>query len=201
MARHRKRKHHRARRRRGRVGAMALNPQQPVVKLAAVALGYFLAADPINSAIDKVVPDSIKTATDFKKYIPGAAEGGIGAMLLLSKRKPSLLKTVAGGVLAGAGLKRLLTTAGVITGYQAVPVIGASRRHRMAGYQSVPVVGVMTPPQLSGVPAQLQGYRVNGYQPNGSGMGVMGSAVNGVGNYDGLRGSGVTQGGSSGYLQ
>lgn len=195
---HRKRKtkhkHHKAR----RIGAMALNPNQPVIKLAAVALGYFLAADPLNSAIDKAVPVSISTATDFKKYIPGAVEGGIGALLLLSKKKPSLIKTGIGGILAGAALKRLLLQTGAITGYQATPVIGMARRHRMAGYQSVPVVGVTTPPQLSGkLPAQLEGYRVNGYRPHGSG--VMGS-INGVGHTDPFRGSGITYGDSSGYM-
>lgn len=192
---HKAKKHHRRR----RIGAMALNPSQPVVKLAAVALGYFLAADPINTALDKVIPAEITTATDFKKYIPGAAETGIGALLLMSKKKPSLIKTAAGGLLAGAGLKRLLKASGVITGYQATPVIGRMGRHRMAGYQSVPVVGVTTPPQLSGTPPQLQGYRVNGYIPHGSGVGVMGS-INGIGNTDHTRGSGINYGGSSGYM-
>lgn len=197
--------HHR---RRHRIGAMSLNPANPVLKLAAVGLGYFLAADPINSAIDKILPDSMKpdagTGTapgEMVKYVPGAVEVGLGAMFLLSKRRPSLIKTLASGVVAGAGLKRLLKASGVITGYQATPVIGRARHHRMAGYQSVPVVGLTTPPQLSGTPAQLEGYRVNGprlsgYVPHGSGVGVMG----GVGNYDSTKGSGINYGGSSGYM-
>lgn len=195
---HKRRKGHRGhkRHRRRRVGALALNPNRPEIKLAAVALGYFLLADQLNGAIDKVVPDSVKTATDFKKYIPGAAEAGLGAMLLMSKKKPSLIKTAAGGILAGAGLKRLLVQAGVVTGYQSVPVIGRMGRRRMAGYQSVPVIGA-TPPQLSGTPAQLQGYRVNGpgYVPHGSGVGVMGK----VGSFAD-KGSGITYSNSSGYM-
>lgn len=197
MAKHQK-KHKRRRRRGHRVGALALNPNQPVIQLAAAALGYFLAADPVNTALDKVIPDSIKNATDVKKYIPGAVETGIGAYLLLGKGRKTLVKTIVGGVAAGAGIKRLLKQAGVIQGYQAVPVVGTHRR-RMAGYQSVPVVGSSMPPQLSGTPAQLQGYRVNGpgYVPHGSG--VMGS-INGIGNFDGRNGSGITYGGSSGYM-
>jgi hypothetical protein len=199
LMRHNKRKGHRGHktRRRRRVGALALNPNRPEIKLAAIALGYFLLADQINGAIDKVVPDSIKTATDFKKYIPGAAEAGLGALLLTSKKKPSLIKTAAGGIIAGAGLKRLLVQAGVVTGYQAVPVIGRMGRRKMAGYQSVPVIGRM-PPQLSGTPAQLQGYGVNGYTPHGSGVGVMGK-VGSVGSFA-EKGSGVTYSNSSGYM-
>jgi hypothetical protein len=194
---HRRKKHTRRRHHRARVGA--LNPKQPVVQLAAVALGYFL-ADTINTSIDKVIPASISTATDFKKYIPGAVETGLGAYLLLSKGRASLIKTGIGGIVAGAGLKRLLVQAGVVTGYQAVPVIGTHHRRRMAGYQSVPVVGGI-PGQLQGVPVQLQGYRVNGpgYMPNGSGVPGM-NGINGIGNIDGRGGSGITYGGSSGYM-
>jgi hypothetical protein len=176
---------------------MALNPSQPIVQLGAVALGWFL-ADTINPAIDKVIPTSISTATDFKKYIPGAVQTGLGAYLVMSKSRRSIVKTAIGGVAAGSGLNRLLKQAGVITGYQAVPVIGRARR--MAGYQSVPVVGSAMPPQLSGVPAQLQGYRVNGYIPHGSGANSVMGAINGVGNLDGRNGSGITAGGSSGYM-
>lgn len=163
-----------------RVGAASLNPGSPIVKIAAIAAGYFLAADPINNAIDKA---NIKAATATEpagtrvgETIVMGAELGIGALLLMSKKKASFLKTVPGGLLAGAGLKRALKKFGVIKGYQSVPVIGGARR--MAGYQSTPVIGATRPAQLQGVPPQLSGYTpagsgVYGYTPSGSG--VMGS--------------------------
>lgn len=181
-----------------RVGA--LNPNSGVMKLAAVAVGYFL-ADTINGAIDKVLPASIVTPTDpasLMKYAPSAVQLGLGGFLLMSKGKASIVKTAGGGILAGAGLKRALRSAGVITGYQATPVIGRAQ-HRMAGYQSTPVIGNV-PAQLAGVPAQLQGYRVNGYTPAGSGvMGAVNSRYGADGNGSG---SGVTNSTdpSSGYM-
>jgi len=179
---------------RRKIGALSLNPGSPLVKIGSVAVGYLL-GDHINGAIDKMLPASVLTPTDPKsvvKYVPAAAQLGLGGLLVMSK-KPTLIKTAAGGIMAGAGLKRILKDTGVITGYQSVPVIGAARR-KMAGYQSVPVIGNV-PAQLQGIPAQLQGYRVNGagggYTPNGSG--VMGSV-------DG-NGSGLLTHGSSGYMQ
>lgn len=151
----------------------ALNPSSSMVKLASLAAGYFI-GDTVNDQINKFAPASIVSPTDPKSimaYAIPAAELGIGGMLLLSKKKQGMLKTVAGGILAGAGLKAMLKKAGIIAGYQSVPVIG--------GYQSVPVVGSV-PNMLTGaspysgvVPNQLSGYRVNGYRPNGSR--VMGS--------------------------
>jgi len=119
-------------RRRRRVGA--LSPSSPMVKIGAVALGYFLTAIPVNGMIDKV------SAGKLDSKIIGAGEVGLGALLLLSK-KPSLIKTIAGGVAAGAGVKRLLSSFGIgpaatipaVTGYGKVPVIG--------GYGQVPVIG------------------------------------------------------------
>ena len=168
------------------IGAM-LNPKSPLVKLAAIAGGYLM-ADTINEQLDKLVPASLTTATaatattpakaatlsaDTKDKILMAGELGLGALLML-KGKASVVKDIAGGVLAGAGLKRALVSFDIIkpegvTGYQSVPVIG--------GYQKVPVIGNV-PAQLQGTiaskPAQLQGYRVNGYASQGSGA-VMGS--------------------------
>ena len=90
----------------------------------------------------------------------------------------------------GAGIRRALSVMGIMSGYQAVPVIG---RHRMAGYQNTPVLGGV-PPQLSGRPAQLQGFRVNGYRPTGSGvMGGIGAIAEGAG-------SGITNSGGGGYM-
>jgi hypothetical protein len=116
-------------------------------------------------------------------------EIGLGGLLLLSKKK-SMPMTIAGGILAGAGLKLALKKTGIISGYQSVPVIGANR-HRMAGYQSVPVLGnTGMPPQLAGkLPGQLQGFRVNGYGSQGSGV------MNGAG-----QGSGLMKE-STGYMQ
>lgn len=164
---HKKRKHHY---RRHRIGAASLNPSSPVVQLGSTAVGYFVTADPINGAIDKMntkpATATEPATTRLNPKIVGIAEAGLGALLIFGKKK-TVIKTVAGGLLAGAGLKRLLHEFGVISGYQAVPVIGGVRR-KMAGYQSVPVIGGM-PPQLAGA-AQLQGYRVNGYTPAGSGV-------------------------------
>lgn len=161
-----------------RVGAASLNPGSPIVKLAAIAAGYFLTADPVNTAIDKANTKAA-TATEpagtrVGETVVMGGELGLGALLLLSKSKnktTGLIKTAAGGVLAGAGLKRALKKFGVIKGYQSVPVIGS---RRMAGYQSVPVIGGV-PGQLQGVPPQLNGYRsagsgVNGYTSQGSGV-------------------------------
>lgn len=175
MARHRKRahkKHHR--RRMSGIGA-ALSPKSPVVMIAAVAAGYFL-ADTINTQTDKLLPTSMApSSTGAAGWVAPAAKIGLGALLLLGK-KPSLIKAIPGGILAGAGLKQALVKTGVVTGYQSVPVIG---RH-MAGYQSVPVIGKM-PAQLTGyrvngMPGQLTGYRVNG---DTKVMGSIGSTVPG----------------------
>lgn len=172
-----KRKHKKTSRRRRMSGMGAINPSSPIVKLAALAAGYFL-GDTINAQIDKVLPASLLSTSSAAgvpdtamKYAVPAVEVGIGGALLMSKKK-SMVKVVVGGVLAGAGLRKGLKAAGIVSGYQAVPVIG---RRRVAGYQSVPVIGAV-PNQLSGgasryagpVPDQLSGYRVNGYRTNGS---------------------------------
>lgn len=181
--------------RRRRVGALSLNKKGTGMKLLALGAGYLL-ADMVNTQIDKVLPGNRDATTNIKTIDPSmitlASVGqiGLGGLLLMSK-KESMLKTLAGGVLAGSGLKRALKTMGVIKGYQSVPVIGKPRP-RMSGYQSVPVIGnTVVPPQLSGkTPAQLQGYRVNGYTSAGSGV---------MGGYD-AQGSGITTGSVSGYM-
>lgn len=180
-----KKKHHKKRRHHA-VGA--LNPKSPLVMLASVGIGYLM-ADTINGKIDQfntttTTPAGGGTPVSTNTVSPTivmVGELGIGGLLLLSKRKGGtmgMVKTVAGGVLAGAGLKRALKKFGVVSGYQSVPVIG----RRMGGYQAVPVIGGMRPGQLAGAPGpgQLQGYRVNGmnngYVPNGSGTSkIMGS--------------------------
>lgn len=169
-------RHHKKR----RMGAKSmLNPNGPVVKIAATAAGYLM-ADAINAQIDKIVPASMLPApstttttaptSGAMNYLVPAVQAGAGALLLF-KGRSSLVKSAVGGLLLGSGLKRGLKTAGVISGYQSVPVIG---RRRMHGYQSVPVIGG-TPGQLQGAPDQLQGYTnrgagVNGYTNQGSGV-------------------------------
>lgn len=182
-----------------RVGAFSLGKKDTGLTLAALA-GGFLLGDTINTQIDslvaKMMPASTTTTATANpstgQTMVMVGEIGLGGLLLLKKHGAGTMGTVlkvSGGLLAGAGLKRALKSMGIIKGYQSVPVIG---RHRMAGYQSVPVIGA-TPAQLAGRPAQLQGYKVNGYTPHGSG--VMGS----IGALDG--GSGITTtANGSGYM-
>jgi len=156
--------------------------------IGSLAAGYFL-GNTINDAIDKMLPaPAAGTTSSLPKFVM-AGEIGLGGLLLLKKRK-SLITTGLGGILAGAGIHRALKSAGIVSGYQSVPVIG----RRMAGYQSVPVIG-RVPAQLSGMPSQLQGFRVNGYRPVGSGSNVMGS----VGNVAGDAAYQAAYSGGSGY--
>jgi hypothetical protein len=190
-------------RRRRRVGAFGMGGKDTAIKIAAIAGGFFLGKsvnDKINSLNTKTVPATATTAATTTTVVPSAVitvgELGLGGLLLLRKGGAGtmgMVTKVAGGVLAGVGLRRALGQMGIMAGYQSVPVIG---RHRMAGYQSVPVIGAnKIPVQLSGkTPAQLQGFRVNGYTPTGSSVGVMGS----IGSAD--NGSGITSSCSSGYM-
>ena len=188
-------------RRRRRVGAFGMGGKDTGLKLAALA-GGFLLGNTINSQLDKLFTKTTAatattpaTTTAPPSTMLTVGELGIGGLLLLRKSTGTIgmVSKVAGGLLAGAGLKRGLKAIGIMSGYQSVPVIG---RHRMAGYQSVPVIGAnKMPPQLSGkTPSQLQGFRVNGYTPTGSSVGVMG----GIGAVDG--GSGITTSCGSGYM-
>lgn len=174
------------------VGAFSLSKKGTGMKLLALAGGYLL-ADSINGMVDKVLPGTTDATTGIKTVSPsmitvaGVGQLGIGGMLLMSKQQ-STLKTVAGGIMAGAGAKRMLVKAGIIkgyrvNGYQSVPVIG---KRRVNGYQKVPVMG-STPAQLAGTPAQLQGY-------TSQGSGVLA----GFGCVD--NGSGITQSSVSGYM-
>jgi hypothetical protein len=192
MAKKRKQKRRRTR----RVGAFSMGKKDMGLKIASLAAGYFL-ANTINAKLDQLTTKTTAaTATTPATITPPPAtlllvgELGLGGLLLLRKGGAGtmgMVTKVAGGLLAGAGIKRALKTMGIISGYQAVPVIG---KHRMAGYQSVPVIGG-TPPQLAGRPSQLQGFRVNGYTNTGSG--VMG----GIGAIEG--GSGINNSGT-GYM-
>lgn len=198
MSHHRRRrKHHTPRRhKRRRVGAVSLGNTSMLLKLGSLAAGYFL-ADTINPMIDKVLPKTTDTTTNTQvpnQTIGIIGELGIGGLLLMKRTGKGMAGkalTVAGGILAGAGVQRTMKKMGVIKGYQSVPVIG---RPKMAGYQSVPVVGKI-PSVLGKIPGALQGYRVNGpngYVPHGSGAGVMGA----IGNIEG----GLNYSAGSGYM-
>lgn len=158
-----------------------------LITLGSIAVGY-LAADTINTQVDKIVP---KTKDSTGAEVPNgkiamAGELGIGGLLLIKKFGKGTMRTVltvGGGVLVGAGLKRTFKELGVIKGYQSVPVIGMNR---MNGYQNTPVVaGMGVPNQLSGVPNQLSGYinagsGISGYKSQGSSvMGGMGGGLMG----------------------
>lgn len=188
--------------RRRRVGGSMLNPSSPVVKIAATAAGYLL-GDTINDAVDKGLASVIKTTStdaaeikktadtlDTAKTVVMVAEAGAGAYLLFGPGKSSMVKSIAGGVLLGAGAKRGMKKYGVIKGYQSMPVVGG--RRRVNGYQDTPVIGRATPGmgpgQLQGAPDQLQGFipqgsGVNGY--NSQGSGVMGALYMDASNGDG----------------
>jgi hypothetical protein len=175
-----------------RVGATGLGKTGTLIKLAALAGGFF-AGNMINEQIDKILPKTTPTGSTTpvpNEMVGIIGEVGIGgALLLFSKkaRKAKVVADVAGGLLAGAGVRRLAKIMGMMTGYQSVPVLG--RKHRVTnGYQSVPVIGAK-PAQLQGRPAQLQGFRVNGYTPTGSGAVMSGC------------GSGITGSSGSGYMQ
>jgi hypothetical protein len=156
MAKKRKSTKRRSTRRR-RIGAVALNPANPVVKIGAAAAGFVFAGT-INPLIDKV-------AGTMDAKLVGAGQTGIGAALMFMKlgnKKPGLVQTVAGGVLAGAGAKRLLQALGIINGFSAVPVIGRKMmKSSMNGYGNVPVIGnapgYTVPRSLNGV---FNGYTV-----------------------------------------
>jgi hypothetical protein len=164
-----KRKTHRKHRRKyRRIGAMKLQPKSPILQIGSVAVGWLM-ADTINTGIDKF------TGTLDKKIV-GATETGLGAAVMLAKlgKKKTIIETIGGGILAGAGLKRLLKEFGVISGisgYQAVPVIGVKR---MNGYQSVPVIGKHRMNGYTTATAALNGYEV----PNKAN--VMGSTGSGL---------------------
>lgn len=127
--------------RRRRVGAMSLNAKSPVVIVGSAVAGYLL-ADKINEAVDKalikVMPDKTTPTvlSSTGKTVATVGSLALGAVLI-KMGKPNLIKTVVGGIIAGAGVKRAAKSAGLIKGYQNVPVIG----RRAAGYQAVPVLG------------------------------------------------------------
>lgn len=186
MAKRRSGHHKKRGRRRRRVGAVSMKSLtgKTGIKLLSVAAGIAFGKQ-INAQIDKMntkTDASGATTTRVPTSMLTLGEIGIGGLLMMYKKSGTTgtVVNVVGGVLAGVGVRRALAQAGIMAGFQSVPVIG---RHRMAGFQSVPVIGNRRmPTQLSGrVPSQLQGFRVNGYIPTGSGVGAMGSVPGGSG--------------------
>lgn len=146
----------------------ALSPSSPLVKLGSIALGYLVAAKPANDAIDKAVKGKVSTT------IIGAGTTGLGAYFLMSK-KPSLVKSVAGGVVAGIGLKRLKD--------KFMPANPAPVPPAVTGFRNVPVVGgFRQTPVVAGYNIGSNGYKVG--QNGGSAYPLRGRALNGVAGVD-----------------
>lgn len=138
-----------------RVGAMALSASSPLVMYGSMAAGFFL-GDKINSAIDTATGGKIDT-----KLIAGG-QVGLGALLVFKKGgKKSAIKTIAGGVLLGAGAKRAMTAFGLagLGGFYDVPGIN--------GFQDVPAVGGY----------QRNMRRIGNSNPGNGGMGWSASHV------------------------
>ena len=157
-----------------RVGALSFHPNSPLVKWGSVLLG-FLAAKPINTAIDGIVPSSLTTNKNYQK-IAGVGQAGLGTLLVFKKGKKSLITSLLGGVALGSGAKRALdaftgsTTGGygnveVLNGYGRVQVLNG--RKTLRGY---------TPN------SSLNGYTTNSslngsIKPHQQVMGGMGNAT------------------------
>lgn len=154
MAKKKTKKSHR--RRRHRVGAMALNANSPLVQLGSVALGY-LAGTAVNPVINMLIPAGMKTQPMTGKIVAGA-QVGLGALLVMGKGKKTLIKTILGGVVAGAGIKRAMIvfapgTTDTLGGYGQIPVLGAYAvpgqlgwgGKKVAGYGQIPTVGAYAP--------------------------------------------------------
>lgn len=191
---------HKGKRRRRSVGALSMKAGSPLLTAAAAAAGFF--ADQfvgINSMIDGFLPGTISTpavaATATTPAVPAmntptstmnniamVGELGLGTYLVTSKRK-SMVKTVAGGVAIGLGARRLAKELKLISGFQDYPVIG---RRGVNGFEGVPVIGGL-PSQLSGLPAGLSGYvphhGMGSYSPIGSGSNVLGGVGAGGSGY------------------
>lgn len=137
--------------RRRRIGAVAMNARSPLVTYGSIALG-FLAGNKINAALDSVIPANVD------RKIVGAAEAGLGYFLISNKKK-TMLTTVAGGVMIGAGAKQLMAAFGIggisLGGYQKVPSVAGyipgsqglngytPQRTPINGYGKVPSVGTV----------------------------------------------------------
>ena len=170
MAKYAKRKTKKKTSRRRRVGAATgiLNPKSPVLLVGTAIATYFLAGDMINEGIDKLVPATMQANTNYP-LISGGVEAG-GGLLLAMKGKKTVVNQVVGGVLLGAGLKRVLAKVG-IGGFRDIPAVGTTRR-RMGGFREIPAVG-------SGFnPLQAGNRSLGQWQPNPAArsLGAVGAA-------------------------
>lgn len=111
--------------RRRRIGstAGALSPTGPLVTYGSMLLGFVAGPKILDPLLAKVVP-----ATMDQKIV-GIAEAGIGAALVYSKGKKSVIKTALGGVLIGAGVKKTMGAFG-IGGFQMVPAVSGLSKVR-----------------------------------------------------------------------
>jgi len=165
MAKHsKKRKHKATRRRRRSVGALSMSASSPLMKYGPIALGFFLAAK-INAPLDKMIGDKV----DGK--IVAGGQVGLGYMLALGPGKKSLIKSVAGGLLLGSGAKRAMTEfgiGGIGSAYGNTPVVAGA-------YGNTPVLAGRR---------RLNGYSpnraMNGYTPNSALNGNGGRVMAGV---------------------
>jgi len=166
-------------RRRHSIGALSLSASSPLVIYGSIALG-FLMGNTVNGLLNNLVPsaivtDSTKAVTTGK--ILAAGQAGLGAALVFMKGRKTTIKTIAGGVLLGSGLKRAMTVfksgATTMGGYGDVPVLGAYRTNgqlgyrKVAGYGDVPVIGSYA------TPGALNGKVMGSLHPSGSGSGLM----------------------------
>jgi len=130
--------------RRRRIGALALSANSPIVKFGAVAVGYLM-SDQINAQIDKV------TGGKVDDKIVAGAQLVAGLFLFTGKGKKSVLKTVAGGILTGAGTKKALQSFGILSGFADVPVISGYEVPQpvpsLNGITDVPVISGYNVPQ------------------------------------------------------
>lgn len=134
MAKRKASKKRKTTRRRRMGGIGALNANNPLVKFGSIAAGYFL-GDKINTAIDSATGDKMdgKLLAGLQTFAGLTLNGVVPVM----KGKRGLIATVAGGVLAGSGLKRGLTEFGVINGFHNVPALN--------GWRAVPALNGYNP--------------------------------------------------------
>lgn len=134
MAKRKASKKRKTTRRRRISGIGKLNAQNPIVKFGSLAAGYFL-ADKINPALDKATGDKMdgKLLAGLQVFAGLTANG----MVPLIKGQKNVLMVAAGGILAGAGVKRGLTEFGVVNGFHNIPAL--------AGYRTVPALNGYNP--------------------------------------------------------
>lgn len=154
---HKRKRHHtrshKIRRRKRKISGIDVSSSSLLMKYGPIIVGYFM-GDTINGMVNKV------TGGKIDNKIVSGGELVAGALLTFGKGKKSLIKTLAGGLLLGSGVKGSLKAFNVISGYGNVPVIG--------GYGNVPVIGGYE------APGTLAGYIPNATLSGGKKTKVMG---------------------------